>query len=59
MSWDCPYWNNEICMLNGMTCAPGKGHCVLKNRFQIISGNKDKNKENKMNTSIRKKRDQK
>ena len=59
MSWDCPYWNNEICMLNGMTCTPGKGHCVLKNRFQIISGNKHKNKENKMNTSIRKKRDQK
>lgn len=59
MSWDCPYWNNEICELNGMTCTPGKGHCVLRDRFQIISGNNEKNIKNKTNTSSRKKHNQK
>lgn len=40
MSWDCPHWNNEICELNGIKCTPGKGHCVLKDRYQIISSEK-------------------
>jgi hypothetical protein len=44
MSWDCPHWNNEICELNGMTCTPGKGQCVLRNRYEIISVDK-KNKK--------------
>jgi hypothetical protein len=48
MSWDCPYWNHDICDLNGITCKPGKGQCVLKNRYEIISPksgthNNDKN----------------
>lgn len=40
MSWDCPYWNNNICKLNGITCKPGKGQCVLKGRFEIKTGKK-------------------
>ena len=47
MSWDCPYWNNEICKLNGISCVPGKGRCVLKGRFEIKSGNPEKKTENK------------
>jgi len=42
MSWDCPYWIDDICQLNEMACKPGKGHCVLKGRFQIQSGKKEK-----------------
>ncbi len=42
MSWDCPHWNNDICELNGITCKPGKGQCVLKGRFEIKSGEKKK-----------------
>lgn len=38
MSWDCPHWNKDICELNGITCVPGKGQCVLKGRFEIKSG---------------------
>jgi hypothetical protein len=57
MSWDCPYWNNDICELNGMLCTPGKGHCVLRNRFEIISGDKNKNKKNKFNKSSEKQDD--
>jgi len=45
MSWDCPHWNNEICLLNGITCVPGKGQCVLKGRYEIKSGKPEK-KEN-------------
>jgi len=45
MSWDCPHWNNEICQLNGITCVPGKGQCVLKGRYEIKSGNNPKNKK--------------
>jgi hypothetical protein len=44
MSWDCPHWNNEICQLNGITCVPGKGKCVLKGRYEIKTGTKDKEK---------------
>ena len=44
MSWDCPHWNNDICQLNGITCKPGKGQCVLKGRFEIKSGETKKNK---------------
>jgi len=49
MSWDCPHWNNDICQLNGITCKPGKGQCVLKGRFEIKSGNdgKEERKEKK------------
>ncbi len=54
MSWDCPHWNNEICELNGMTCTPGKGHCVLRNRYEIISGDKEKNKKKKNNNPPKK-----
>ncbi|MBN1408841.1 MAG: hypothetical protein JW956_13675 [Calditrichaceae bacterium] len=50
MSWDCPYWNNEICELNGMACTPGKGRCVLRDRFQIISWDGEKKKDNKLKT---------
>ena len=42
MSWDCPYWTDEICQLNGITCKPGKGQCVLKGRYLIKSGETDK-----------------
>jgi hypothetical protein len=42
MSWDCPHWNNDICELNGITCKPGKGQCVLKGRFEIKSGTSKK-----------------
>jgi hypothetical protein len=45
MSWDCPHWNNEICQLNGITCVPGKGQCVLKGRFEIKSGRTTKKNE--------------
>jgi len=45
MSWDCPYWNSEICELNGMACKPGKGQCVLRKRYEIISPKKT-NKDN-------------
>jgi hypothetical protein len=45
VSWDCPYWNNVICELNRITCTPGNGKCVLRNRYEITSG--DKNKINK------------
>ena len=45
MSWDCPHWNNEICQLNGITCVPGKGQCVLKGRFEIKSGKPSKKKD--------------
>ena len=47
MSWDCPHWNNEICELNGITCVPGKGRCVLKGRYEIKSGISDKKKTQK------------
>ncbi len=42
MSWDCPHWLNETCQLNGTTCKPGKGNCVLKDRFEFKT---EKNKE--------------
>jgi hypothetical protein len=45
MSWDCPYWNNEICQLNGIKCVPGKGQCVLKSRFVIKQGDVKKQTE--------------
>ncbi len=47
MSWDCPHWNNEICQLNGITCVPGKGQCVLKGRYEIKSGKSQKNEKKK------------
>jgi hypothetical protein len=40
VSWDCPYWNNDICELNGITCVPGKGQCVLKGRYEIKTSEK-------------------
>ena len=49
MSWDCPYWNNDICDLNGMECKPGKGNCVLRNRFEIISDKKPKKEQKNQN----------
>ena len=45
MSWDCPYWVDDICRLNGIACKPGKGQCVLKGRYQIKSGKKDNEEE--------------
>ena len=49
MSWDCPHWLNEICQLNGVTCKPGKGKCVLKDKYVVISGKKNdkKSEDNK------------
>jgi hypothetical protein len=47
MSWDCPHWNNDICQLNGITCVPGKGQCVLKGRYEIKSGKLNKKKTSK------------
>jgi len=47
MSWDCPYWNNEICELNGISCVPGKGQCILKGRYEIKSGTPEKKKDQK------------
>ncbi len=47
MSWDCPHWNYEICELNRITCTPGKGQCVLRNRYQIVSEYKENNKKKK------------
>jgi hypothetical protein len=52
MSWDCPHWNNEICLLNGITCVPGKGQCVLKGRYEIKSGRTNKKNELKKNNSL-------
>jgi hypothetical protein len=53
MSWDCPYWVDEICKLNDLTCKPGKGKCILKGRFQIQSGEKKKEQE-KLKREVRK-----
>ena len=47
MSWDCPHWNNEICDLNGIKCTPGKGQCVLKDRYEIVSSGKSKKTKTK------------
>lgn len=44
MSFECPHWNDEICQLNGMDCRPGKGHCVLRNRFEVGVPEKDKDR---------------
>jgi hypothetical protein len=40
MSWECPYYNDKICQLNGLKCKPGKGKCVLKGRFEVTSVNR-------------------
>ena len=40
MSWECPHYNDKICLLNGMECKPGKGKCVLKGRVEVISAKK-------------------
>lgn len=53
MSWDCPHWNNEICTLNGIACIPGKGQCVLRNRYEIISPQNRKKKKEKENNNNR------
>ena len=54
MSWDCPHWNNDICQLNGITCVPGKGQCVLKGRYEIKSIKSKKPKdEQDDNTSVK------
>jgi len=52
MSWDCPYYNNDICQLNGISCIPGKGECVLKGKYRIQSGDTPKadNPKKKSNT---------
>lgn len=55
MSWDCPHWNNEICQLNGITCVPGKGQCVLKGRYEIKSGKSKKTEQKKHNNPPMKK----
>jgi hypothetical protein len=55
MSWDCPYWNNDLCQLNGIACVPGKGQCVLKGRYEIKSGKPTK-KETLKDTSKNKKK---
>lgn len=52
MSWDCPYWNNNICDLNGIECKPGKGQCILRHRFEIKSSKKPKNNQNNKSESV-------
>lgn len=47
MSWECPYWNDNICELNGIECKPGKGHCVLRERFEFASSKIPKEPKNK------------
>jgi hypothetical protein len=37
MSWSCPYLKDEICELHGKTCRPGKGKCILKDKYKISS----------------------
>ncbi|MEN8191320.1 MAG: hypothetical protein ABFS12_00805 [Bacteroidota bacterium] len=40
MSWDCPHLSKDICKLNGITCKPAKGNCVLRGKFEIMSSPK-------------------
>ena len=37
MSFDCPYYINEKCILNFINCTPAKGQCVLKGRYMTAS----------------------
>jgi len=53
MSWDCPHYDKNICKLNGIECKPGKGNCVLRDKYEIISPKKIK-EENPHKLSDRK-----
>lgn len=43
MSWDCPYLVKDICKLNGISCTPAKGNCVLRGKFEVASPSRSRN----------------
>lgn len=47
MSWDCPYLIKDVCKLNGISCTPAKGNCVLRGKFEVMSSTKSKPQINK------------
>lgn len=34
MSFECPYFNDDICKLQKGLCKPGIGKCILKGKVQ-------------------------